>query len=385
LAFDRFARSNLPANTMRLSFRSAIAARRLSTLRLIAACAAVLAGCGGDTSATSPLSDESYGTHAAGESYGPRAPFWSGVYLGDAETTPERVAASIDEFAALTGKRPALVKSYHRLDADLSASGWAGRVLLAVQGAGATNYVALDLDWQGRTAGPLLDAINRGDADARIDRAARAIALVRGTVLLEPGWEMNGNTSYGWQGIANGANPGAPSRFVSATRRVVDRFRAAGATNVRWVFNPNTGNPLGAPGAGASHWNWYANYYPGDAYVDFVGAHGFNGPRAFNAPFHTFDDLFNGIDADRILADLKARYPDKPILLGEIGAEEVPGRDKGAWVRDAYDRMLRDPRIVGAVWFNMRKEADWRIDSSPSSLAGYRAALAPALMAERYE
>jgi endoglucanase len=385
LAVDRFMRSTLPANTMLQSFRSAFATRRQSALRMIVVCSAALAGCGGESPVTSPLNDDPYGAHSGGDAYGVRAPFWSGVYLGDAETTPERVASSIGEFAALTGKRPALVKSYHRLDADLSASGWAGRVLHAVQGAGATNYVALDLDWQGRGAGSLLDAINRGDADARIDRAARGIALVRDVVLLEAGWEMNGNSSYGWQGVANGANAAAPARFVAATRRVVDRFRAAGATNVRWVFNPNTGNPLGAPGAGASHWNWYAHYYPGDAYVDFVGAHGFNGPRAFDAPFHTFDDLFNGVDADRILADLKVRYPNKPILLGEIGAEEVSGRDKGAWVRDAYDRMLRDPQIVGAVWFNMHKEANWRVDSSPSSLAGYRAALKPTLVAESYE
>jgi hypothetical protein len=314
-----------------------------------------------------------------------RAPFWNGVYLGDAETTPERVTGAIGEFAALTGKRPALVKSFHRLDADLAESGWAGRVLHAIQGAGATNYVALDLDWQGRPAGPLLDAINRGDADARIDQVARSLAIVRGVVLVEAGWEMNGNWAYGWQGIANGADPSAPAKYIAAVRRVVDRFRAAGATNVRWVFNPNTGNALAAPGAGSSHWNWYANYYPGDPYVDFVGAHGYNGPHAFSAPYHTFDDLFNGADADRILADLERRYPTKPILLGEIGAEEVAGRDKGAWVRDAYERMLRDPQIAGAVWFNMKKESDWRVNSSASSLAGYRAAIAPAQIAERYD
>lgn len=356
-----------------------------ASLSVAFACSTLLAGCAGDASLTAPVTENAVpGIEYA--SYPARAPFWSGVYLGDAETTPERVRESIGAFASLTGKRPALVKSYHRLDADLSESGWAGRVLHAIQASSATNYIAIDLDWQGRTPGSLLDAINRGDADDRIDRAARGIALVRGVVLVEAGWEMNGNWSYSWQGIANGGDrDGAPASFVAASRRLVDRFRAAGATNVRWVFNPNTGNSLAAPGAGPAHWNWYANYYPGDAYVDFVGAHGFNGPRAFNAPHRTFDELFNGPGADYMLADLKRRYPSKPILLGEIGTEEVAGREKGAWVRDAYDRMLRDPQIAGAVWFNMNKESDWRINSSAASLAGYRAALAPTMIAERYD
>jgi hypothetical protein len=358
-----------------------LSARRTAR-RFVVACSAALAACGG-VSSTEPMTAEP--TLPADGIPAARAAFWSGVYLGDAETTPDRVAGAIGEFAALTGKRPALVKSYHRLDADLSAAGWAGRVLRAVQDAGPTNYIALDLDWQGRAAGSLLDAIARGEADAHIDRAARGLALLHDVVLVEAGWEMNGNSGYPWQGVANGADRSAAPKYVAAVRRVVDRFRAAGATNVRWVFNPNTGNPLAASGAGSSHWNWYANYYPGDAYVDFVGAHGFNGPRAFGAPFHTFDEMFNGADADRVLADMKQRYPAKPILMGEIGSEEVSGRDKGAWVRDAYDRMLRDPQIAGAVWFNMHKEGDWRVNSSAASLAGYRAALQPALIAERYD
>jgi endoglucanase len=364
--------------------RTTRARLRPRALHLALLSSVALAACGGDASLTAPSADEPARPSNDAPAVS-RAPFWSGAYLGDAETTPERIGAAIADFAALTGKRPALVKSFHRLDADLSETGWAGRVLHAIQSTGSTNYIGLDVDWSGRPVGSLLDAINRGDADARIDRAARGIALVRGVVLVEAAWEMNGNWAYSWQGVANGADRDAPAKFVAAARRLVDRFRAAGATNVRWVFNPNTGNPIGAPGAGASHWNWYANYYPGDAYVDFVGAHGFNGPRAFNAPYHTFDDLFNGVDADRMLADMKQRYPTKPILLGELAAEEVAGRDKGEWVRDAYDRMLRDPQIAGAVWFNMNKESDWRINSSASSLAGYRAAMQPAMVAERYD
>jgi hypothetical protein len=86
-----------------------------------------------------------------------------------------------------------------------------------------------------------------------------------------------------------------------------------------------------------------------------------------------------------MLRDMKQRYPNKPIILGEIGAEETPGHDKGEWVRQAYEQMLRDPQVVGAVWFNMNKEADWRINSSAGSLAAYRVAMQNGVVSDRYD
>jgi beta-mannanase len=346
----------------------------------------VAAACSGDvvvapqTSSTTSTSLDS--AHAMAIASTRSTPFWGGVFLGESESTPERVYGALQQFTQATGKRPALVKTFHNLDAALSETGWAGKVLRAISGSGSTNYVALDLNWGGRPSGSLLEAIARGEADVAIDRAARSLSTVTGTVLVEPAWEMNGNWNYAWQGVSNG-NAAGPQLYVNAWRRVVDRFRAAGATNVRWVWNPNTGNPLAAPGAGASHWNWYANYFPGDAYVDFVGAHGYNGPTAFNSTYHTFADLFNGADADYMLRDLKSRYPDKPIILGEMADEQ--GSSKATWIRDAYASMLKDPQIAGAVWFNMNKEADWRITSSPDATAAYKQIMLLSAVKDRYD
>jgi hypothetical protein len=351
-------------------------------LFLVALAGAVACGVDGNMPMAPGAEAPTEGASGGAPSRGP-ASFLAGVFLGDANTTPENVGAAIDNYASMTGKKPALVKTFHYLEADVSPTGWAGKILHAIAGAGATNFLALDLDWPGRGAGSLLDAILRGDADARLDRVAKGIAQVNGTVLVEPAWEMNGNWNYAWQGIANG-NAAGPAKYVTAWRRVVDRFRAAGVTNVRWVFNPNTGNPIAGSNAGAGHWNWYGNYYPGDTYVDFIGAHGYNGPSVWKTPYHSFSDLFDGADADHMLQDMKQRYPNKPIILGEIGAEETPGRDKGEWVRHAYEQMMQDPQIVGAVWFDMNKEADWRINSSASSLAAYRGAMLNGAVAERY-
>jgi endoglucanase len=301
--------------------------------------------------------------------------FAHGVYLGDAETTPERVAAAISDFAALTGHSPALVKSFHNLGADLSEAGWAGRVLREVDRVGAANLVALDLSFPGSPEKQLLAAIAEGRADQAIARAARGVAAISRTVLVQPGWEMNGNWGYPWQGVENGGDAAAARAFVAAYRHIVDIFRREGASNVRWVFSPNTGNPV-ALGSGPGHWNWYGNYYPGDDYVDFIGVHGFNGPSVWGGPWRSFGRLMDSREMDHFLSDAAMRYG-KPILIAEFASQEPAGGGSGKadWIAEAYRQMLDRPEIAGAVWFNQRKESDWRIDSSSGALAAYRAAM----------
>jgi endoglucanase len=305
-------------------------------------------------------------------------PFYAGAYLGDANSTPQTIAAAIRSFGTLTGKQPALVKTFHSLSCDFTSAGWCGQVLRAAASTGATNYVALDLKWTGAPSGGVLDAIVAGQADARLVAVAQGIRSVGSLVMLEPGWEMNGNWSYAWQGVMNGSDAGAPAKYAAAWRHLVDVFRAQGATNVRWVFNPNVGNALTHTASGATSWNWYANYYPGDAYVDYVGAHGFNGPTVWNTAWQDFGTMTDGTGADHMLSDLAARYPTKPIIIGEFATQEGSAGQKAQWITDAYQRLRANPRVVGAVWFNANKEADWRVDSSPAALQAFQAAMAQA-------
>lgn len=302
-------------------------------------------------------------------------PFFSGAFLGDANSTPERIGPAIAGWAQRSGKHPSLVKTFHNLECDWSAGAWCGQLLRAVRDAGSTNFMAIDLRWTGAPEKGLLDAINAGAADARLAAMARGFAAFGDPVLLEPAWEMNGNWQYAWQGIENGANQNAPAKYAAAWRRIVGIFRREGATNVRWVFNPNVGNPVQA-GAGTGHWNWYGNYYPGDAYVDYVGAHGFNAPRVWGGGWTGFGEMFDGARADHILSDLVSRYPGKPIIVGEFATDEGAGNAKAQWISEAYRVLLNHPNVVGAVWFNMNKEADWRIESSPAAEAAFRAAMA---------
>jgi endoglucanase len=310
--------------------------------------------------------------------------FFNGAYLGDAVSNPQQIGAAIRDFGQMVGKQPALVKTFHPVSCDFTAQGWCGQVLRQVAQAGATNYVALDLRWEGAPRTGLLEAILAGRADAEFTRIGRGLATVPGTVLLEPAWEMNGDWQYLWQGVANGSDHTAPQKYAAAWRHIVDLVRAQGASNVRWVFNPNVGNPLTNAATGASHWNWYANYYPGDAYVDFVGAHGFNAPRVWGGAWKEFDDMVDGAAADHMLSDLASRYPGKPVIIGEFATDEGSGDAKARWIRAAFQHMRSHPAVVGAVWFHMDKEADWRVNSSAAALQAYRDALADPMIRTAY-
>jgi endoglucanase len=302
-------------------------------------------------------------------------PFFGGAYLGDAASTPDKIAGAIREFGQKTGKQPALVKTFHDLACDYSATGWCGKLLREIVSTGSTSYLALDVRWAGGPRTGVLEPIIAGRADAELARVARQIATLNAVVLMEPAWEMNGNWQYAWQGLENGADRNAPARYAQAWRRIVDIFRREGATNVRWVFNPNVGNPLTRQATGASHWNWYANYYPGAEYVDYVGAHGFNAPRLWGGDWQSPASMFDGPSADHMLSDLAQRFPGKPIIIGEFASDEGSGDAKARWIRDAYATLRSHPNVVGAVWFNMNKETDWRIDSSPAALSAFREAM----------
>jgi hypothetical protein len=365
-----------PPNQVSFIMKSFPLLRRPAAAAL--ALAALLAACGDVPTQASTLPDPTPGAQTPEPAVPPAAgarPFFNGAFLGDANSTPEKIGPAIRDFAQRSGKHPSMVKTFHDLECDWSAAGWCGQLLRNVRTAGSSNFLAIDLRWTGAPDKGLLDAINAGQADARLVSMARGFAAFGDVVLLEPAWEMNGNWAYAWQGIENGGDTGAPAKYVRAWRRMVDIFRREGATNVRWVFNPNVGNPVAA-GAGTGHWNWYGNYYPGDAYADYVGAHGFNAPRVWGGSWQSFGEMFDGARADHILSDLVHRFPGKPIIVGEFATDEGAGDAKARWITDAYAALLKHPNVVGAVWFNMNKEADWRIESSPTAEAAFRAAMA---------
>ena len=200
--------------------------------------------------------------------------------------------------------------------------------------------------------GTYYSEINGGSADKRIATAARRLAAHRKPTLLRWGWEMNGNW-FTWDGTHNGKKPAG---YVKAWRRLHRIFHEEGADNVSWVWSPNWNS---GPDVA---WNAYQHYYPGDAYVDWVGV------SAYPFDQQTPRTLFH-----RICAEYGAR---KPIMLTETSAIEHGGRSKANWITAFSAYVRATPSIGGVVWFDTDIQPgthqNFRIDTSRTALAAYR-------------
>jgi len=156
----------------------------------------------------------------------------------------------------------------------------------------------------------------------------------------------------------------SPASFVAAWRHMHDIFSSVGATNVRWIWCPS----------GATFATGVAQrYYPGNSYVDWTGADGYNwAPELPATTWRSFAQIFSSFYTWGLSAG-------KPMLVGEYGTVEGAPGAKAAWFRQA-DYQLRTyfPGIRAVVYFNsdhpdFGKNFDWRVTTSHSALGAFRA------------
>lgn len=216
-----------------------------------------------------------------------------------------------------------------------------------------------DIDANSKTDQPsfALSRITRGDHDAYIKQWAVDAKAWGYPLFLRFNWEMNG-TWYPW---SESRNTNAPGQFVTAWRHVHDIFKQTGATNVTWVWCPNTEYPAGLP---------LERLYPGDDYVDWVCADVYNSGTHPSKPdsWKSFDQVFNPTYAHLIKI-----APSKPMMIAELGSTEVGGT-KSDWVDDALTTQLSTTysRIKAVLWFNWNADdMDWTIESSPAAQAAF--------------
>lgn len=130
---------------------------------------------------------------------------------------------------------------------------------------------------------------------------------------------------------------GSPGDFIAAWRRLVTTYRAAGVRNAQFVwtmtgdaFAANTGKGLTRADA----------YYPGDAYVDDIGADTYN--------WNTCHSARGSWQSPAALLDPQRRFglrhPSKGLMVLEWGSVEDPAQPdrKAQWMRDTA-RLLAQP------------------------------------------
>lgn len=206
-----------------------------------------------------------------------------------------------------------------------------------------TRSVASDYGCTKSYSGPIppQDIID-GNCDAYLVQFAADVKARPERILLRFAHEMNITDSPWWPG--NWGSMDA-TLYVQMYQHVHDVIMGVPdpPTNIEWVWSPNyASNPPDA-------WNAINNYYPGDAYVDWIGLSGYNWYNSPNhsQPWRDFDYLY-----DSVLTDFTCRYA-KPQIIAEVGSVEgTGGLTKAGWITDLYQRAPNYPFLRSVVWFN---------------------------------
>lgn len=292
-----------------------------------------------------------------------------GCYLG--AFTPTEIGGQAG-FEALQGKPIAVEMNYYGLG---TPSDFPVATFNAIVAGGAIPHMTWEPWAGGNPAGPNYNntKIINGGWDTFYRKYAKSIKAWGKPLFIRWGHEMNGDW-YPWSGATNGGATlngyGDPTkadgveRYIDAYRHVVDLFRAEGVTNVTWIWCPNIGD---VPN---EDWNRPENYYPGDDYVDWVGLDGYNwGTSVVGRGWGTYYQIFNS-------SYQKFKAYGKPMIIGEFASTELGG-DKAKWIKEAMQYIkLVHTQIKCITWFNINKETDWRVNSSSTSLAAWKLAVA---------
>jgi hypothetical protein len=291
--------------------------------------------------------------------------------------------AKIDAFTRLAGRAPVWVYLAQHWHKGLQ---FPREKVLAIWRHGQLPYIVFQPD-SGALYGPgkpqqypeqtySLQHILDGDFDPQLRAWADAARDLEIPILMEFGTEVNDDWGP-WNGKWNGAGqtdgygdptyPDGPERFRDAYRHLVTLFREEGATNVTWFFHADSYGQ-------SEDWNQLHWYYPGDDYVDWVGISDY-GSLASNQPIQDFADK---LVWSHVYDDLAA-LTQRPMGIVEMGVVDNATHGKAAWITSAFDTLKsgRFPRLRSAVWWQTNSPPnDTRIDSSPASLAAFRAAIA---------
>jgi plastocyanin len=193
--------------------------------------------------------------------------------------------------------------------------------------------------------------IARGQYNADIDRVAAALKDFGAPIYFVFHHEPD-----------NDPDIGTPEEFVAAYQYIHDRFISDGVTNVAYVLTLMAYTfRVGA----ADQW------YPGDDYVDYLAADGYNwyGCEGRDDPWREFDWIFQDFH------DFGQAHH-KPMLVGEYASGEdplIPGR-KALWLANASITLKTWPDVKGVAYYNngmADPNCDRWVDSSTTALAAF--------------
>jgi mannan endo-1,4-beta-mannosidase len=265
------------------------------------------------------------------------APAKSVRYLGVYEADSPTSYAGVEQFAQAIGRQPNLVTYYsHWLDPFRTS------FATSAEQHGATTLVQI------APQNIQLTDITAGRYDPYLTSYATDVKAFGKQVVLSFGHEMNGDW-YSW-----GYKHNSPQVFIAAYRHIVNLFRAAGVTNVTWLWTVNIiGNDSPYTSDPDSWW-------PGNSYVNWVGIDGY---------YYQSTENFAQVFGPTII-DVRTLTRD-PVIIAETGASVAAGQP--AKINDLFNN-IQIYGLLGFVWFDANDTTqglNWRI-TSQAALSQYR-------------
>ena len=317
----------------------------------------------------------------------PAGRLYHGVFPGGASGMEDDITpAQVQSYEGAVGKRVAWVYFSHNWYAGTR---FPIRTAEFIRRSGAVPYLRLMLREEDETAPNRfsIEHVLAGDLDPDLRRWGGAAKVFATPLIVEFGTEVNGDW-FPWNGLHHGGGtldgfgdptrPDGPERFVAAYRRIVKLIRLEGARNITWVFHPN------ATDWPEDDWNRFEHYYPGDAFVDWIGVSAYGPQQPNDTEWETFR-----AQMDPCYARLIAMAPTKPIFVAEFGCTSGnPGIAPDQWAGAALDDLLggRWPRLMGFSWWNEHwqnddnpaHDSDMKVEDTPALAAAFNTRLAAA-------
>jgi hypothetical protein len=207
---------------------------------------------------------------------------------------------------------------------------------------GSTGHTQI-LSWFARTKGGLVSwrGIAEGDQDAWITKQARSLKAT------------------GWHGYfcfhKEPEDEGLPEDWKAAYHRVRQIFTNVGVRNMRWVVGLMASTYLAGE---ADRWMPYE--------YGVLGVDGYNRYSCRHKGWRSFEQIFTP-------AHNYAAHKKKHLYVIESGCVEAePGR-KAEWIAGARATLKRWPDVVGLSYNHESTDCTYYADTSPSSLAAFRA------------
>ena len=201
------------------------------------------------------------------------------------------------------------------------------------------------------------------DNNIIIPQAQRIKALGSTKIFLAFDSEMDDTSTH------STANYGTPANYVAAYQHIYNVFKEQGVTNVVWVWTP-TGY--------SGYYNTLSQYYPGDAYVNWIGYDPYNfyqcssSETTWRNPTTVFDGFYNWVGS----GGLGTVAESKPMILDEYGSHNDsndPITGDSDWYAQIPNAVQALPRLKALSEFDSGGICSTTLTSA-QDVAGFKAA-----------